>query len=456
MLSGFDKKAFAGNPAPDKPNIVFILADDMGIDSVSANNEMMGSLKTPHIDRLISQGMNFTDAHSGSAVCTPTRYGLLTGRYCWRTPLKKEVLWDYGRPLIEKERLTVADLLREQGYATGMVGKWHLGLDWYDSNGNLANRELQITDAIWKPGVGAERVRACEKRIDFSRAITGGPVDHGFDYYFGVDLPNMPPYAWIENNKVQGLPSVPKPKEMFGTDGPMVPGWKLEDVLPTLAIRGAKWISEQSRQKKPFFLYMSLTSPHTPIAPSKPFQGKSGVSPYADFTIETDRVIGQIMEALEKAGVADNTLVIFTGDNGTATAAKLPFLKAKGIDLQYHFSGHKGDIAEGGHRVPFAVRWPGTVKPGSTCADVICLNDFMATVAEMLDVPLPANAAEDSTSILPLLNGKKTSLPERALVVNHGYKGERGAPAKCVLWADKPVVIDNETAKMEFLRTQSL
>jgi len=407
-----------------KPNIVYILADDMGFDSVSANNEKMGPLKTPHIDRLCSIGMNFTDAHSGSAVCSPTRYGLLTGRYCWRTALKKEVLWDYGRPLIEKDRLTVADLLRKQGYATGIVGKWHLGLDWYDSDGKLANGELQISDAIWKKkGGSAERVKACEERIDWSKPITGGPLDHGFDYYFGVDLPNMPPYTWIENDRVTAIPTMPKPKEMFGTDGPMVPGWKLEEILPNLAKRGARWIREKSRQEKPFFLYVSLTAPHTPIAPSKPFQGKSEISRYADFTIETDWVVGQIMAALEKAGVADNTLVIFTGDNGTASSARFAGLEKKGVDLRYHFKGWKGQIHEGGHRVPFVARWPGRVKPGSTCNEVICLTDFMATVADMLDVPLSPNVAEDSTSILGLLTGEVESLPDRPMVVHHDYKG---------------------------------
>jgi len=415
----------AGGPGrARKPNIVYILADDMGFDSVSANNEKMGPLKTPHIDRLRSQGMSFTDAHSGSAVCTPTRYGLLTGRYCWRTALKREVLWDYGRPLIEKGRLTVAELLKGQGYTTGIFGKWHLGLDWYDANGKPANGELKITDAIWREkGGSAERVRACEKRIDWSKPITGGPLDHGFDYYFGVDVPNFPPYTWIENDRVTALPTVPKPKEMFGTDGPMVPGWKLEEILPTIARRSAAWIVEQGKKCRPFFLYLSMTSPHTPIAPSKSFQGRSAVSKYADFLMETDWVVGHVMEALDKAGVADNTILIFTGDNGTATKANFRKLKAVGVDLQYHFSGHKGQIAEGGHRVPFVVRWPGRVKPGSTCNEVICLNDFMATVADLLDVPLPRNAAEDSASVLPLLTGESSSLPDRPMVVHHDYKG---------------------------------
>lgn len=407
-----------------QPNIVIILADDMGYDAVSVNNPAMGPLKTPHIDRLASQGMNFHDAHSGSAVCTPTRYGLLTGRYAWRTALKKEVLWVYGRPLIEPDRLTLPGLLREQGYTTGMIGKWHLGLDWPDADGGLANADLKITDAIWKKADGsADRVRACEKRIDWTKPLGGGPLDRGFDTYFGVDLPNMPPYAWIEGRRLTAIPSVPKPKEMFGTEGPMVPGWKLEEILPELSRRSTDWIKQQAKTEKPFFLYLSLTSPHTPISPSPAFQGKSGISPYADFIIETDAFVGQVMEALKAAGVADNTLLIFTADNGTALEARFPGLERHGVNLRHTFTGRKGEIHEGGHRVPFIARWPGTTPAGSTCHELICLNDLMATSADMLGAELPAGAAPDSTSILPLLTGKAARLPDRPPVVHHDYKG---------------------------------
>lgn len=407
-----------------RPNIIIILADDMGYDAVSVNNPAMGPLRTPQIDRLAQEGMNFTDAHSASAVCTPTRYGLLTGRYCWRTRLKKEVLWDYGRPLIEEEQLTLPELLRDQGYTTGMIGKWHLGLDWHDADGKLANAQLKITDASWREeGGSAERVRACEQRIDWTQPIGGGPLDHGFDSYFGVDLPNMPPYAWIEGRRLTAIPSEPKPKQMFGTEGPMVPGWKLEEILPTLGQRATQWIHQQANTKAPFLLYLSLTSPHTPIAPSKPYQGVSGVSPFADFIIETDAVVGQVVAALESTGLADDTLLIFTSDNGTASAAGFAKLKKNGVDLKYTFKGHKAQIHEGGHRVPFIARWPGTIKAGSTCHEVISLNDLMATTAELLDVKLPDGAAPDSTSILPLLHGKAQLLPDRPPVVHHDYAG---------------------------------
>ena len=412
-----------GAQANERPNMVFILADDMSFDSVSANNEKMGPLKTPHLDKLISQGMNFTDAHSASAVCTPTRYGLLTGRYCWRTRLKNSVLWDWGAPLIEEERLTVPEMLKQQGYSTGMVGKWHLGLTWFDQNGQVANADLRISDASWKKGEAGERPKAVAARIDFTKAVRGGPIDHGFDYYFGVDVPNFPPYLWIENDKLQGIPSIPKPDEIYGTTGPMLPGWKLEEILPGLAKRGGEWISEQSTKNQPFFLYLSLTSPHTPIAPSKEFQGKSGISAYADFIIETDWVVGHIMNALDQAGVAKNTLVIFSTDNGTSGVADFKKLESHGVNVRHHFKGHKGQIHEGGHRVPFVARWPDKIKPGSVCHQTICLNDFMATTAEILNIELPDDAGEDSTSILPLLVGEKTSLPNRPLVVNHDYGG---------------------------------
>lgn len=413
----------AGIRAQDKPNIIFILADDMSFDSVSANNEKIGRMKTPSIDKLIAEGMNFTDAHSGSAVCTPTRYGLLTGRYCWRTKLKNSVLWEYAAPLIKKERLTVAEMLQQNGYSTGMVGKWHLGLDWRGGNGEIVNGTLELADASFKEGAPGRRVQAVAERIDFSMPITGGPTDHGFDYYWGVDVPNFPPYVWIENDRIQGNPSAKKPDAMFGAPGAMLPGWKLEEILPTLAQKAGEWISQQSKGEQPFFLYLPLTSPHTPIAPSEKFLGKSGISAYADFVMETDWVVGHVLNALEESGVAGNTLVLFSTDNGTSPKANFAELEEHGVDLRNHFKGHKAQIHEGGHRVPFAVRWPGKVEQGSVCRETICLNDFMATAADIIDFDLPENCAEDSTSLLPLITGERTSLPNRPLVVNHDISG---------------------------------
>ncbi|MFK7911853.1 MAG: sulfatase-like hydrolase/transferase, partial [Akkermansiaceae bacterium] len=336
---------------------------------------------------------------------------------------------------IEKERLTVAELLKQHGYATGRVGKEHLGMDWRDKNGNIVNDALEITDAHFKPDPAPQRVEAVAKKIDFSQPITGGPTDHGFDYYWGADVPNFPPYIWIKNDRLQGNPTLPKPKEMFGAPGPMLPGWKLEEILPSLSEKSCEWIIEQSKTEKPFFLYVPLTSPHTPIATSEKFRGKSDISNYADFVMETDAVVGNIMAALEKSGAAANTLVIFSTDNGTSWVANFKELEKHGVDLHHHFKGHKAQIHEGGHRVPFVVRWPGKTAAGSRCDDVVGLNDFMATVADMLDAKLPENSAEDSTSILPLITGKAKSLPNRPFVVNHDYRGRfaiRKGPWKLV------------------------
>ena len=280
----------------EHPNVVFILADDMSYDSVSYFNPEIGGMQTPHIDRMAREGMYFTDGHSGSSVCTPTRYGLLTGRYAWRTQLKNSVLWTYGRPLIDKERLTVADMLKEKGYQTAIIGKWHLGMDWPGKDGQLANQHVRIKDTAWGKDMEArQRISNCEEQIDFTMPI-GGPLEHGFEYYYGVDLPNMAPYTWIENDRVLAIPTVPKPDPeiMFGNAGLMVPDWRLEDILPGLANKSAEWIAQAAKMDKPFFLYVPLTSPHSPVAPSKRFQGKSGINKYVDFVMETDWAVGQI------------------------------------------------------------------------------------------------------------------------------------------------------------------
>ncbi len=407
------------------PNIVYILADDMGYDSVSALNPSMGSLKTSSIDRLAREGMVFTDAHSGAAVCTPTRYGILTGRYCWRTKLKRSVLWEWGQPLIRRERLTVAELLQQQGYHTGIIGKWHLGMSWLDAGGKIANDHIQLTDTYFRKDDGSQRVKRTAARIDFSKRIANGPLQHGFDSYFGVAVPNFPPYAWIENDRLMGHPSGSKPQKMFGHPGPMVPGWKLDHILPKLAEKACAWIRAHAHQDKPFFLYLPLTSPHSPIAPSHRFKGRSGISDYADFLLETDGVVGEVLESLDQSNISRETLVIFTADNGTAAGfANFQHLESHGVELNATWRGSKGSVYEGGHRVPFIVRWPEKVPSGSRCDETVCLNDFMATVAAMTGAELPPEAAEDSFNILPLLLGKTTGLPNRGQVVHHSGSGQ--------------------------------
>lgn len=414
--------------AADKPsvrrgvNIVFILADDMGFDSVSANNPAIGGMKTPHIDKLISQGTNFTDAHSGSAVCTPTRYGLLTGRHSWRSRLKKSVLWEYGRPLIEKDRPTVASFLKNNGYQTAIIGKWHLGLNWHDSKGNLANDINKDSDAFFN--AGKERIKTVTAKIDFTQPVTGGPTAIGFDHWFGMDAPNFPPYTWIENEKILTTPTIQKPEAMFGHPGLMTPDWKLENILPTLGKKSAEYITTASKKEQPFFLYVPLTSPHTPIAPNAEWKDKSGITHYADFVMETDAIVGQILKSIDDAGIAENTIVIFSTDNGTSSfSGQIGKLKKHDVDLNKHFKGHKAQIHEGGHRVPFVVRWPGKTTPATTNDQVICLTDFFATAADLLGQKLPENTAEDSYSILPLITGKSKTLPNRNLVINHDIGG---------------------------------
>jgi arylsulfatase A-like enzyme len=386
-----------------KPNIILILADDMGIDSVSAFNEKLG-LRTPAIDRLAEEGMSFTDAHSTSAVCSPTRYGVLTGRYNWRSRLKRGIVGQWERPLIGDARLTLPEMLRMEGYATAMIGKWHLGWHWP------------------KKGGGTTRKLA---EIDFTQPIKGGPNDHGFDYYFGDDVPNWPPYAWRENDRLQGeITAKMKGGAMVGVSaGPAVENWDFRAVLAEYGRRCAAHIRDQAGKKEPFFLYFPMPSPHTPIAPHEEFRGRTGISEYADFLVQTDAVVGQLLKALDESEQTDETLLIFTCDNGTSPKAGFAQLDAAGVHLNQNWRGWKADAYEGGHRVPFIVRWPGKVEGGSTSDQIISLTDIMATCAEVVAHKLPVNAAEDSVSLLPVLRGEGVAESLHEVVINHSISG---------------------------------
>ncbi|WP_372808845.1 arylsulfatase [Pontiella sp.] len=405
----------------DRPNIIFILGDDMGYGSVAANNPKC-TIPTPHLDRLVAEGMNFTDAHSDTSVCTPTRYGLMTGRYSWRSGLKSGVTWAFFPSLIEPEVVTVAEVLRDAGYETGMVGKWHLGIDFTNKEGQTIAEELRLDQHLFVNcgDFSAVNLKYDWKKLDFTQPIKGGPVDHGFNYYFGDDIPNMPPYVFYRNNRIVEQPTVPKPKEMFGIAGPMVPGWTLEAVMPALAKDARRYIAQQAEGDRPFFLYFSLNSPHTPIAPSNEFLGKSGLNPYADWIMQTDAAVGAVLQSLDELGIADNTLVIFSTDNGS-TGKELNELKKKGCDLLHQFRGQKRSIYEGGHRVPYIVRWPGRTPKGSSCDATICLNDFMATAAAIAGVGLAENAGPDSNNILPLYLGQARA--EEPAVIHHDFDG---------------------------------
>jgi arylsulfatase A len=388
-----DRFAPAGNAK--RPNVVYILADDLGYGDIRRLNPEHGKIATPHVDRLASEGMVFTDAHSGSSVCTPSRYGILTGRYAWRTRLQSGVLWPYNAPLIAPGRLTVPALLQQHGYHTACIGKWHLGWNWPRKGGQIV----------------------------FDRPIADGPTARGFHDYFGVDVPNFPPYCFIDKDRMAGNPTGRKTTQnLDGLPGPMLPGWQFDAILPKLTAKAVDCIGQRAADKRPFFLYFALTSPHEPIAPSARFRGKSGISPLADFIMETDWVVGQVLEALDKHGLAKNTLVIFTSDNGHAPYTGLKALLDAGHWPSQRLRGYKSDIWEGGHRIPFIVRWPGTTKAGATCHQLICLSDLMATCAEVLGTSLPENAGEDSASILSALRGAAVG-PLHEAVVHHSWDG---------------------------------
>ncbi len=388
--------------AAKSPNIIVILADDMGKDSVSAFNPQLG-FKTPRIDELVQQGMSFTDAHSGSAVCTPTRYGLLTGRYSWRSRLKSYIVPKWDAPLIEEGRMTIGSMLKTAGYNTACIGKWHLGWNWPFKS----QEKVPIGNA-------AKLAKLARQGFDWTKAVTGGPVDRGFDYHFGDDTINWPPYVYIENDKVLGTPDS---KTYKATDS----DWAENKVLPTITAKAVSYIEQQAKKDKPFFLYFPMTSPHSPISPAAGFLGKSGISTYVDFVMETDHRIGQIIDAVDNSGIAENTIIIFTADNGTSIKfpSKDGSLK-KGINFNHSYRGAKADIFEGGHNVPFIVRWPKAVKAATSNKTPICLTDIMATVADIVNIKLPENAAEDSVSLLAAFNGEKL---QRGAIINHSING---------------------------------
>ncbi len=378
--------------AAAKPNIVYILCDDLGYGDVQCLNPQRGKIATPNIDGLAGQGMCFTDAHSSSAVCTPTRYGILTGRYNWRTRLQSGVLDGFSPPLIAAGRLTVPALLKQHGYHSACIGKWHLGLTF--------------------AGQGAQR--------DWTQPIQNGPLTRGFDAFYGISASlDMPPFAFIDNDH---FPQAPTATKKWVRSGPAAPDFEAADVVPTLVRKAADYIAQRSAAKQPFFLYLPLTSPHTPLVPNKQWQGKSGLGVYGDFVMETDWALGEVLAALDKNGIADNTLVIFTSDNGCAPYIGVDKLEKQGHYPSANLRGYKADIWDGGHRVPFIARWPGKIKPATRSAQTICLTDLMATCAEVVGAKLPDAAGEDSVSILPELLGTAQK-PLREAVVHHSING---------------------------------
>lgn len=400
----------AGRTA-QRPNIVYILADDLGYGDVRCFGGDRSKIPTPHLDRMASQGMIFTDAHSCSSVCTPTRYGILTGRYSWRSRLQSGVLMGDGRPLIAPDRLTVASLLRSNGYATACIGKWHLGLGLPLRSGAAAE-ETDDAAAGKNPW-----------RFDYAGRIEQGPIQLGFDEFFGISASlDMWPFAFINGDRFEPAPTVEK---KWMRAGPAAADFEAVDVMPKLAQRSVETIrrlAAAAREGKPFFIYLALTAPHTPILPIDAWKGKSGLGDYADFVMQVDDLVGQVLAALDEAKLAQDTLVFFTSDNGCSPQAKIDELAAAGHHPNGPFRGHKADIWEGGHRVPTIARWPSRVAAGARCEQPVCLNDLMATCADLLNVRLPDNAAEDSESMLPMLLQTGGPRAERALV-HHSVNG---------------------------------
>ncbi len=397
--------------ASGPPNIVFILADDMGYGDVHAINPK-STIPTPNLDRLASEGMTFTDAHTPSAVCTPTRYGLVTGRYCWRSRLKRGVLNGYSTPLIDRDRPTVATLLHNNGYYTGVVGKWHLGLGFAkDANGEF----------------------------DFHQPVADSPNTRGFDFSYIIPASlDFPPYVFIRNGIITRFPSITQPAQKFPAfvrKGPRAPNLVFQDCLDDLLKQVEGYIEWRARTGEPFFLYFAMSAPHKPVLPHPRFRGKTDLGPYGDFIVQVDWTVGQVLKAIDAAGIRDNTLVIYTSDNGSymyrlddpnapdhVSDPSIQAFRADHHRANYVFRGTKADIWEAGHHVPFFARWPGRIKPGARSSETICLTDFFATAAEIVGAKLPDNAAEDSFSILPILEGGTWRKP-RAPVVHHSGGG---------------------------------
>jgi arylsulfatase A len=406
--------------AADKPNILLVLADDLGYGDVRCYNDQ-SKVATPHIDRLARDGMRFTDAHSPCTVCTPTRYSLMTGQMAFRVPNGDTVFTGVGGPtLIAPGRLTLPSLLRDNGYATACVGKWHIGLTFFDKVGKHVR------------GNGIEAVR----QVDFSRRIEGGPVDHGFQSFFGTACCPTTDwlYAFIENDRVPVPPTeiVDKsklPKHPFANDcraGLIAPNFPLEEVDLVFLKKSREFLEQHVRQTpgKPFFLFHSAQAVHLPSFAAPQFKGKTQAGPHGDFIHQLDWVVGELMTTLEKLGVADNTLIIFTSDNGPEVTSVVHMRADHGHDGARPWRGMKRDSWEGGHRVPFIVRWPGKMKPGTTSSQLMSLADLMATTAAIIGVKLPDNAAEDSFNLLAALRGEAKA-PIRPYLLTQAFGGTR-------------------------------
>jgi len=399
--------------AAERPNIIFILADDMGYGDVQSLNPN-SKIKTPNLDRLAAEGMTFTDAHSPSAVCTPTRYATLTGRYCWRSPLKRGVLNGYSAPLIETSRPTVASHLKQHGYHTGVIGKWHLGLGFRKGDGGQ-----------W----------------DWTAPLSYSPIDAGFASSLVIPASlDFPPYVYIDGHQITGQPDrtqAARPFPAFLRKGELGSDFSIPDCLDQLTETASNHIRKRATEEQPFFLYFPLTAPHKPVLPHSRFEGTTKLGPYGDFVAQVDWTVGQVLKAIDDAKIAENTVVMFTSDNGSFMRRQSDISEPDHVSdtsVQAYYEGNhtangpwrgtKADIWEGGHRVPFFARWPNVIKPGSKCEKTICHVDLFATAAALAGSKLPPadQAAPDSFSLTPLFRGNEDQF-RRAPVIHHSAGG---------------------------------
>ena len=413
------------------PNIVIIYADDMGYGDLGCQNPN-SKIPTPNLDQLAKEGVRFTDGHSSSGICTPSRYALLTGRYHWRDFY--DIVNAFGESRFDSQRLTMPEMLKAKGYRTACIGKWHLGWDW---------------GAIKRPGAKPDKNKGYSPdAFDWSKPVPDGPVAHGFDYYFGDDVINFPPYCWIENDRVIKAPTeslaLEKRKTREGSwecrSGPAVKDWDPYKVLPTLTNKTVQWV-EQQEKHQPFFLYFTMSSPHAPIVPNKEFQGKTKAGGYGDFVFQTDWVTGQVLKALDKKGFRDNTIVVFASDNGPERYAFERVRKYAHRSMG-NLRGLKRDIWEGGHRIPFVVRWPGVIKPGRISNALVSQVDLMATFASVLGCQLPDNAAEDSFNLLPVWTDNSDKTTARSSHIHNTFANQ------FAIRRDNWVLIDADTGSM--------
>ncbi|WP_339743085.1 arylsulfatase [uncultured Rubinisphaera sp.] len=432
---------------PRRPHVVIILADDMGLGDVTALNKY-SQIPTPNLDKLARQSLSFTDAHAAGSYCVPSRYGLLTGRYMWRTRLGSGGnLANFAGTLIEPDRKTIANLLQNAGYYTGLIGKWHLGLDW------------KLRDQSEREQIRVDLNYQNFNNIDFASPALKGPKDYGFTYSFGTaGSAEMNPATFIENNRVTVIPTLTSAQakakygEWYGRDDNIVAeDYTMDRLVPTLSNKACEFVETAVRTKpdQPFFLYYAMTTPHNPIVPHREFQGKSRAGTYGDFVFELDYHVGKLLQKLDDLGIVDNTLVIFTSDNGPVNRTKGYFQRwVRGDTMIYdHDSngpcvGWKGGLEEGGHRVPFLVRWPAVIKPGEQCSTTIVFNDVFPTLAEILDIPLDDNIAEDGVSFYQALKGESRPVSfHKAIIHNHhnGTFAVRQGPYKLMVHGPKTI-----------------